>query len=78
MLANKLEGFRLFRPFKVELTSAGVELVKLGFGITEFDAEVTEGLIKAAIEKRDGLFFVACSGNSVTFSGGVALKQNSL
>ena len=52
------------------VTSDAAELVIEGLE-TWLEAEVTEGLINAAIENKLGLFLVVCSGNSV--SSGVAL-----
>ena len=54
MLASKLFGVRPVNPLKVEVTSAAVELVKLGLGGFTTD-EVTDGLIRAAIENNEGL-----------------------
>ena len=73
-MANKLLGLSPVNPLKVDVTSAAVvELVKLGLGII-LEAEVDEGLIKAAIENKEGLFLVEESGNSVT--SGVALQSH--
>ena len=57
MLASKLLGVRPVNPLKVEVTSAAVELVKLGLGGFTTD-EVTDGLIRAAIENNEGLFLL--------------------
>ena len=62
-------GVRPVKPLKVEVTSAAVELVKLGFGGLIPD-EVTDGRIRAAIEKREGFGLVVCSAvTSVLLSG---------
>ena len=57
MLANKLLGVRPVNPLRVEVTSAAVELVKTGLGGLTTD-EVTDGLIRAAIENNEGLLLV--------------------
>ena len=73
IFARRLPGVRLLNPLRVGVTSGVLELVRLGLGNIELE-EVTEGLIKAAIENSEGLGFV-CSGSSETLSG-VALKKS--
>ena len=57
MLANKLLGVRPVNPLSVEVTSAAVELVKVGLGGLT-DDEVTDGLIRAAMENNEGLLLL--------------------
>ena len=71
-LASKLLGVRPVNPLKVEVTSAAVELVKLGLGGLIPD-EVTEGRIRAAIEKSEGLGLLVCSAVTSALLSGDAL-----
>ena len=75
MLANKWLGLIPVNPLSEVVTSEAVELVNTDFGKL-LEAEVTEGLIKAAIENKLGFVLVVCSGNSV--SSGVALEKSQL
>ena len=68
-------GVRPVNPLKVEVTSAVVELVKLGLGGLTPD-EVTDGRIRAAIEKREGLGLLVCSTVTSTLLSGEALKKS--
>ena len=73
-LASKLLGVRPVNPLKVEVTSAAVELVKLGLGGLIPD-EVTDGRIRAAIEKREGLGLLVCSAVTSALLSGDALEK---
>ena len=73
-MASKLLGVRPVNPLKVEVTSAAVELVKLGLGGLIPD-EVTEGRIRAAIEKREGFGLVVCSAVTSALLSGDALGK---
>ena len=80
MLANKLLGVRPVNPLSVEVTSAAVELVKVGLGGLT-DDEVTDGLIRAAMENNEGLLLLLVWSDaiSVLLSGsGVDLGEKKL